>query len=93
MEPWKILAVQGGFYFFGLQVPAPDGYIAMKNVSMSGGFSGGLGIAGVARGAKGAKITLDMFDQDAVQLFPIENVLAIMSSVDLYKFSGTTNRK
>jgi hypothetical protein len=33
----KILAVSGGFYFFGTEVTAPEGYIALKNAAMFGG--------------------------------------------------------
>lgn len=88
----KILAVSGGFYFFGTQVPAPDGYVALRNASMFGGFYGGKGLPGVARGAEGASVVLDRFDQDEELLFPLTAVFAIMPSIDLYSFSGTTLR-
>ena len=88
----KILAVSGGFYFFGTEVSAPDGYIAIKKAAMFGSFAGGKGLPGVARGDKSATVTLDRFDEDEEVLFPLTAVFAIMPSVDLYAFKGTTLR-
>jgi hypothetical protein len=88
----KILAVSGGFYFFGTEVKAQDGYIALTKASMFGGFGGGKGLPGVARGDKGATVTLDRFDADEELLFPVTAVFAILPSVDLYAFKGTTLR-
>lgn len=88
----KILAVSGGFYFFGTEVSAPEGYIALKNAAMFGGFAGGKGLPGVARGDKAATVKLDKFDPDEEVLFPLTAVFAIMPSVDLYAFKGTTIR-
>ncbi len=88
----KILAVSGGFYFFGTEVSAPDGYIALKKAAMFGGFSGGKGLPGVARGDKASSVKLDKFDQEEELLFPITAIFAILPSIDLYKFSGTTLR-
>lgn len=88
----KILAVSGGFYFFGTEVTAPEGYIALKKAAMFGGFSGGKGLPGVARGDKSATVTLDRFDADEELLFPTTAVFAILPSIDLYTSKGTTLR-
>jgi len=88
----KILAVSGGFYFFGTEVPAPEGYVALKNGAMFGGFSGGKGLPGVSRGDKEAKVTLDCFDPKEELVFPITAVFAILPSIDLHTFKGTTFR-
>ncbi len=88
----KILAVSGGFYFFGTEVSAPEGYIALKAAAMFGGFGGGKGLPGVARGDKSATVTLDRLGADEECLFPITAVFAIITSIDLYTFKGTTLR-
>lgn len=88
----KILAVSGGFYFFGTEVSAPEGYVALKKAAMFGGFSGGKGLPGVARGDKSSSVKLDKFDQEEELLFPVSAVFAILPSIDLYTFSGTTLR-
>ena len=88
----KILAVSGGFYFFGTEISAPEGYIALKNAAMFGGFGGGKGLPGVARGDKSATVTLDRLDADEECLFPISAVFAIIPSIDLYAFKNTTLR-
>ena len=91
----KILAVSGGFYFFGTEVDAgkgQEGYIILKNAAMFGGFAGGKGLPGVARGDKSATVTLDRFDKDEELFFPITAVFAILPSVDLYAHKGTTLR-
>lgn len=88
----KILAIAGGFYYFGTEVPAPDGYIAITNAAMFGGFSGGKGLPGVSRGDKSAKVTLDQFEPKEECVFPISCVYGILPSIDLYAFKGTTLR-
>lgn len=88
----KIFAVAGGFYFFGTEVQAPDGYLALKDAAMFGGFEGGKGLPGVARGAKGAVVNLDRFEEGEVALFPIQHVYAVLPTIDLYKFTGTKLR-
>lgn len=88
----KIFAVSGGFYFFGTEVSAPEGYVALKNAAMFGGFAGGKGLPGVARGDRAAIVKLDRFDPEEELLFPLTAVFAIMPSVDLYAFKGTTLR-
>jgi hypothetical protein len=88
----KILAVSGGFYFFGTEVTAPEGYIALQKAAMFGGFGGGKGLPGVARGDKEATVKLDRFDEGEECIFPITAVFAILPSIDLYKFKGTTLR-
>ena len=44
MNDYKIFIISGGFYFFGKEVQAPDGYVALTECSMFGGFSGGKGM-------------------------------------------------
>lgn len=92
MAKYKILAVMQGFYYFGEEVTAPEGYIALKNGAMFGGFSGGKGVAGVARGDKSSKVSLDRFDKNEELLFPISAVIGILPSINLYDFSGSTLR-
>jgi hypothetical protein len=92
MSATKILAVSGGFYFFGTEVDAPEGYVALRQGAMFGGFGGGKGLPGVARGDSAATVTLDRFDESQELLFPISAVFAIMPSIDLYTFKGTTLR-
>ena len=89
---WKIVAGTNGFYFFGEEVQGADGYITLQNASMFGGFSGGKGLPGVARGDKSAKVTLDKFSDDASIVLPITSTVFIADSVDLYTFSGTELR-
>ena len=89
---YVILAVSGGFYFFGCEISAPDGYIALKDASMFGGFGGGKGLPGVARGDKSATVILDRFDAAAHLTFPLTAVYAIMPSINLYEFAGATLR-
>ncbi|MBB3227037.1 hypothetical protein FHW69_001638 [Luteibacter sp. Sphag1AF] len=88
----KIIAVSGGFYFFGTEVKAPDGYVSLKSAAMFGGFGGGKGLPGVSRGDKSATVTLDRFDADEELFFPLTAVFAVMPSIDLYAFKGTTIR-
>ena len=89
---WKLVALTSGFYFFGEEVPATDGYIKLIKASMFGGFSGGKGAPGVARGDKEAKVTLDRFGDDVEIAAPINSVVFIADSIDLYNFAGTTLR-
>lgn len=88
----KIFAVSGGFYFFGTETSAPEGYLALKDAAMFGGFAGGKGLPGVSRGDKSATVTLDRFVEGEELIFPITAVFAILPSIDLYKFTGTTIR-
>jgi hypothetical protein len=88
----KIFVIAGGFYYFGTEIPAPEGYVALKNAAMFGGFQGGKGMPGVARGDKDATVVLDRFDPDAICTFPISACYGIIDCIDLYKFSGTTLR-
>lgn len=87
-----ILCVAGGFYFFGEEVTANEGYVKLKNAAMFGGFSGGKGLPGVARGDTGSKVTLDRFGKDQTVAFPLTAVYGIYDSIDLYAFKGTTLR-
>ena len=88
----KILTIQSGFYYFGTEVEAPEGYIKLIDGAMFGGFSGGKGMPGIARGDKDAKVTLDRFGEGQELLFPLTSVVAIADSIDLYKFKNTTLR-
>lgn len=93
MKKPTILAVAGGFYFFGDEVTsAQSGYVCLKSAAMFGGFAGGKGLPGVARGDKSATVTLDRFSADETVTFPESAVYAIMPSIDLYAFKGTTIR-
>lgn len=85
-----IIAVDGGFYFFGTEVQGPAGYIVLENAAMFGGFGGGKGLPGVAKGSAGASVTLDRFDQPVT--FPQGRVIFIAPSVDLYKSKIATIR-
>ena len=76
----------------GDEVDAPEGYLALKDFSMFGGFSGGKGVAGVARGEKGAEVILDKFEDGEIGYFPLTSCYGVLPSVDLYKFKGTKLR-
>ena len=89
MTNWKIFAVAGGFYFFGEEVTAPEGYIACVKCAMFRRFEGGKGLPGVARGDKDAVVYLDTFEENEEVFFPVTSVYAIMPSVNLYTFSGS----
>lgn len=88
----KILAIAGGFYYFGDEIDAPEGYVAMTKVSMFGGFAGNSGLPAVARGDKSMTVNLDRFDDEIPALWPISSCYGILPSVNLYEFSGTTIR-
>lgn len=88
----KIFVIAGGFYYFGTEIPAPDGYVALTKAAMFGGFSGGKGLPGVARGDAAATVILDQFEEDAQCIFPISSCYGIVDSIDLYSFKGTTLR-
>jgi hypothetical protein len=88
----KILAVNGGFYFFGTEVASPEGYITLEKGAMFGGFEGGKGLPGVCRGDEAATVILDFFADDQKLVFPISAVFAIFDSIDLRTFKGTTIR-
>lgn len=92
MKNCKLFVIAGGFYYFGEQVDAPPGYVALKSCSMSGGFSGGKGMPGVCRGDKAAKITLDRFEENSISYFPETACYGIHDSINLYEFKGTTIR-
>ena len=90
---WVILTVKSGFYFFGEVVSAEGrepGYFYMKECSMFRIFQGGKGLPGVARMDPGATVTLDRFNPEDIQTFPMDSVLAIFKSGALYDFGGTT---
>ena len=88
MNNWKIFTVAGGFYFFGEEVVAPEGYIACKKCAMFRRFEGGKGLPGVARGDKDAVVYLDTFAEDEEAFFPLASVYAILPSINLYEFKG-----
>lgn len=89
-----ILAVSNGFYFFGDLVKGHSDYATLHRAAMFGGFQGGKGLPGVARGDKEAKVTLDRFDEGHVIQAPLFSgaVLCIMQSINLYAFKGTALR-
>jgi hypothetical protein len=92
MAQTKIFVVSGGFYYFGVETTAPEGFVALKDAAMFGGFSGGKGLPGVARGDKEAKVTLDRFEEGTECIYPLNSVFAILPCIDLYTFKGTTLR-
>lgn len=85
----KILAIAGGFYYFGTEVEAPEGYVAITNAAMFRGFSGGNGLPGIAKGTSG-QVTLDTFAKGEQLFFPLSAVYGILPSVDLYSVKGNT---
>lgn len=90
---WVGVTVANGFYFYGEEIESPtEGFIAIKNAAMSGGFGGGKGWPGVLRGDPKSNVILDRFRPEDVQLFPMTAVLAIHPSVDLYVLKTTTLR-
>ena len=89
---YKIFAISGGFYYFGEEVEGPEGYVALKNFSMFGGFAGGKGLPGVARGDKSATVTLDRFSDGEIGYFPVTSCFGVLPSINLYEFKGTTIR-
>lgn len=91
MKNWKILAIAGGFYYFGELIDSgKDGYIAMKNVAGFGRFDGGRGLPGVARGDKKMTVTLYRFEENEVCYWPESSCYGILPTVNLYEFSGAT---
>ena len=89
---WKIVALTNGFYFFGNEVTAPDGFIKIVEASMFGGFGGGKGMPGLARGDKSSTVTLDKFTENGDIVAPLTSVVFISDSINLYEFKGTTLR-
>lgn len=93
MKNPTIIAINNGFYIFGsLLDNAPEGYVAMTDVAMFGGFSGGKGMPGIARGDSGGKVNLDRFESNRTCMWPISSVCGVYPSIDLYKFKGATLR-
>ena len=92
MDNPVIMTISQGFYFFGDEVEVEDGYLGLKEAAMFGDFGGDLGMPGVARGADGATVLLDRFRPEDIQRFPINAVIAVHPSVNLYEFEGTTLR-
>lgn len=92
MKNTVILIVAGGFYFFGEQVDAPEGYVALRSGAMFGGFAGGKGVAGVATGNKESTVKLDRFEKSRDLMFPLSAVYGILPSINLYEFKGAEIR-
>lgn len=92
MKNPKVIAVAGGFYFFGNEVQSAEGFLSLDEAAMFGGFAGGKGVAGVCRGAKDATVKLDRFEKDEKVTFPLTAVYAVLPSINLYDFKGTTLR-
>lgn len=87
---WATITVAYGFYFYGEIVDGPEGFLAVKNLAGSRGFSSNKGWPGVVRADPEAEVTFGLFPPDEVSLFPLHNVLAIHpTSVNLYEFAGT----
>jgi hypothetical protein len=90
MKNFKIFTIAGGFYFFGEEINAPEGFVSLTNASMFRKFGGGKGLPGVASNRDGATVHLDQFDKDETLTFPLSAVYAILPSKNLYEFKGTT---
>ena len=88
MDNWKIFTIAGGFYFFGEEITAPEGYIACRKCAMFRRYEGGKGLPAVARGDDAAVVYLDTFNPDKEVFFPLANVYAILPSINLYEFKG-----
>lgn len=90
---YKIITVAGGFYFFGKETESTqEGYITIIEGAMFGSFSGKKGVAGVASGNSASTVILDRFSPTEELVFPVCNVYAILPSINLYQFNGTTIR-
>ena len=89
---WVIYAVDNGFYFFGNEVTGPDGFMALREAAMFGGFGGEKGLPGVAKGHPKATVTLDRFEAEDELVIPQNRVVFIAKSINLYEFKGTTIR-
>lgn len=92
MKNPTIFIIAGGFYFFGDEVEVEEGYVGLNDCAMFGGFSGGKGLAGVARGDKSSTVTLDRFESGKIMRFPINSCYGIISCIDLYQFKGSLLR-
>lgn len=87
-----IVTIMHGFYYFGNEISAPEGYISINKAAKFGGFGGKKGEPGVCKGHPEATVTLDRYEPSQVLLFPLSAVLCIAQSVNLYEFKGTTIR-
>jgi len=94
MKNPKVITVAGGFYFFGNEIQAAEGFICIDQAAMFGGFSGNKGVPAVCRGEKsgGVTVKLDRFDPAEKVTFPLTAVYAILPSVNLYEFKGAELR-
>lgn len=84
-----IVTVAGGFYYFGEEVKAQEGYVALKNAAMFMGYDRGKGVPGVARGDKDSNVKLGFFTPGDVIHFPILHVYAITPCIDLSTWGNT----
>lgn len=87
----KMVALKGGFYFFGKLSSATDGYLKLTEAYMSGGFENN-GISGQCSGNPTSKMTLDAFDKGQELQFRTDSCLAIMPSIDIAALKTTTLR-
>lgn len=93
MKKHVIVAVASGFYFFGVEATSPDErFMRLTQCAMFGGFSGGKGMPGVARGDKDAYVTLDFFDESSHMEIPLSAVLFVVDSIDLSTWNNATIR-
>lgn len=90
MEKPVIVAATNGFYLFGEEVVGEDGWVSLENAHMFGGYSGGKGMPGIARGDKSAQVTLDAFP--GLVKINLRHTIFLAESINLLEFSGTTLR-
>lgn len=90
MEKPVIVAATNGFYLFGEEVAGEDGWVSLDKAHMFGGFSGNMGMPGVASGRKGSTVNLDAFP--GLVKVNLQHTIFVADSINLLNFSGTTLR-
>jgi len=53
-----VVVTLGGYYWWGKEVAAPEGYIKLEDAGIVGTFGGGLGISGVTAGSPQSTATI-----------------------------------
>ncbi len=87
---WNLITVKEGFYFFGNYVESIEGYVQLTEAAMVSQYSSSAGIAGITKGVTDGKIELHTYGKDKVKTIPMENVLSIDESINLYEYAGAT---
>lgn len=91
-KKFVIVSVQGGFYYFGEEVPTGEGFLKLRNAAMFSKYENEKGMASVARGDDKSFVVLDFFGPNQVVEFPLTSVLGIHDSIDLSTWKHTTKR-